>query len=1193
MMKFEFACGNSVAALLVAGASFLPCCGRAATQQPTKPVDPSPLNGEVYYLLDQLSGMQADLDAGSTSAGSSIVQNTISLVNSSQRWALTKLANGNWKISNIANGLCMDLQQTSTPVATVQQVCVIDQPSQEWVFAYVANGYYTITNAATGLLLDVASGSSSAGASLIQTALKTAPTQSQLWLFRACFIRGTDNALLAKQEADRLADPTAFFNDAGQVQDPLLILKNHGFNMVRVRPTPLMVPGTTTPLYNTYTLGSTYNSVPATCTGNGCSAETDAADIAVAQRAKQLGMSVELTVFFDGASSTAAPGAWAGYTTAQVSAALYTYVKAQVEEYRAAGVMPDIVSIGNEVNTGFLGTGVASSASGSPMGAYNSAAFTNFATYQKQGMQAVLDAASDPALGPGIPPPLRCIHTTPAWSINSFYPEATQAGIPYEMACQSYYPIYHGALTTAQAASCNFMATAQTEQTNLTNGAAAVNKPILMIEIGERYETGESSNDCYYPVSRIGQRQFALDMQSTLKRLPGNLGAGITWWNATGTNVPIPGGNYANYNKPGVVSDLFYWDGLTLFDDADNGSYSDNFSASTYDSVLPAMAAVGGKLDPTLAYKLVNAANGRILETSSLLGGAGATLDTGLDTGVTSVHQQWQILSNGDGYFQIANLNTSIGTPNVLDNGASSASGAIVTQQQQVAPAPAQQEWDVVTAANDTFTILNRQSGLLLGVDTSGGTNGVIRQQSFPATNVDWNTPATSAQQWSIVPVHISTGSSASVLTLSSGVPPSVTVGSSPGSISVSVQDGAGETVTSSTAAVTLTLAGPSGYSQTFSSPSSLGVASFSLHGIQLPSVGTYTITASSSGLTSASASFVGTPALLSISAQILSRPYGIANPALTFTAMGFVNGDTIAVLSGMPSLSTSATVASSVGSYPITIAAGSLAADNYTFTFANATLMITPAATSISWMPATTHTYNGQPLSASVLDAVSSTPGNIAYTAMLLGGSPVAVTALSGLSAGTYDLVAALTPTDATDFSSSTSTVSFTVLGQNIWVTDSNGGLSEFNDGGAAARTSPSPGGSSGVAMDNSGSIWTLTSSGVAKTSSSGASLLSVGSSGGLSAPAALAIDGSGQVWVANGNDTITVLTNAGAAVSPSSGYTSSTLSGPTGIAIDNSGNVWIANAGNSSITEILGAANPVSPITNSLVNNTLGARP
>jgi DNA-binding beta-propeller fold protein YncE len=97
----------------------------------------------------------------------------------------------------------------------------------------------------------------------------------------------------------------------------------------------------------------------------------------------------------------------------------------------------------------------------------------------------------------------------------------------------------------------------------------------------------------------------------------------------------------------------------------------------------------------------------------------------------------------------------------------------------------------------------------------------------------------------------------------------------------------------------------------------------------------------------------------------------------------------------------------------------------------------------------------------------------------------------------------------------------------------------------------------------------------------------------GGLNSPTALAIDGAGQVWVTNGNNSVTELSNIGVAISPATGYTDSTLSGPNGIAIDISGNVWISNGTTNSVDEILGAAAPVAPLATGVQNSTLGVEP
>jgi MBG domain (YGX type)/Bacterial Ig-like domain (group 3)/FG-GAP-like repeat len=89
--------------------------------------------------------------------------------------------------------------------------------------------------------------------------------------------------------------------------------------------------------------------------------------------------------------------------------------------------------------------------------------------------------------------------------------------------------------------------------------------------------------------------------------------------------------------------------------------------------------------------------------------------------------------------------------------------------------------------------------------------------------------------------------------------------------------------------------------------------------------------------------------AVLTVTANNASKVYGTANPAFTPIYSGFVNGDTSAVLTGSPSLTTTATAASPVGSYTITAAAGTLSAANYSFNFVNGTLTITKATSVLS----------------------------------------------------------------------------------------------------------------------------------------------------------------------------------------------------------------------------------------------------
>ncbi len=86
------------------------------------------------------------------------------------------------------------------------------------------------------------------------------------------------------------------------------------------------------------------------------------------------------------------------------------------------------------------------------------------------------------------------------------------------------------------------------------------------------------------------------------------------------------------------------------------------------------------------------------------------------------------------------------------------------------------------------------------------------------------------------------------------------------------------------------------------------------------------------------------TPATLTVTADDQTRVYGAADPLLTASFSGFVNGETLATsgISGVPSLTAGDTAASPVGSYAIVAAQGTLAAEDYTFSFVNGTLTVT-----------------------------------------------------------------------------------------------------------------------------------------------------------------------------------------------------------------------------------------------------------
>ena len=196
------------------------------------------------------------------------------------------------------------------------------------------------------------------------------------------------------------------------------------------------------------------------------------------------------------------------------------------------------------------------------------------------------------------------------------------------------------------------------EQDVLNAAATNLGKPIFIIEAGEHYENGFQSNDPWYAPTKTEQRQFLIDLEGVVKSAPNNLGMGIEYWDATGVNVPTNSGSYVNGDNKADA--IYVWTGLSLFDDAD-GSGKTVAIAPNYSVLLPAMDALGGKLDATLSYKLVNRSNGQILAPYQGSNQSGAQINTVPDNGNASVSEQWKITSGGNGFFRITNLNPGAG----------------------------------------------------------------------------------------------------------------------------------------------------------------------------------------------------------------------------------------------------------------------------------------------------------------------------------------------------------------------------------------------------------------------------------------------------------------------------------------------------------------------------------------------------
>ena len=181
-----------------------------------------------------------------------------------------------------------------------------------------------------------------------------------------------------------------------------------------------------------------------------------------------------------------------------------------------------------------------------------------------------------------------------------------------------------------------------------------------------------------------------------------------------------------------------------------------------------------------------------------------------------------------------------------------------------------------------------------------------------------------------------------------------------------------------------------------------------------------------------------------------------------------------------------------------------------------------------------------------------------------------------------------------------------------NGWVTNILGNITKVTPAGAfpfgaSGVADPTLSNPTGIAIDATGNAWVISSGSI---SGKPASVLKVGNSGtvlttGLqvgTAPQNIAIDGGGNAWVTDqASGSVRVLSNTGTILSGSKGYQGTGIAGAYGIGIDGSGNAWVSSISNNTVTELIGAAQPViTPFAAALPTTTtangssnLGTRP
>lgn len=157
-------------------------------------------------------------------------------------------------------------------------------------------------------------------------------------------------------------------------------------------------------------------------------------------------------------------------------------------------------------------------------------------------------------------------------------------------------------------------------------------------------------------------------------------------------------------------------------------------------------------------------------------------------------------------------------------------------------------------------------------------------------------------------------------------------------------------------------------------------------------SAGTLTgsIFQSSSGAPSRNIALKGTisKVVLTVTALNTSKVFNTPNPQLNYSIAGFKNNDNSGAISGVVTLTTTALTSSNEGTYPISVNASGLSANNYSFATVGGTLTVGKEAANLAITSANTGTVGGVRL----LTFSSNSSGTVTWS--IVSGTAATITA-------------------------------------------------------------------------------------------------------------------------------------------------------------------------------------------------------
>lgn len=284
------------------------------------------------------------------------------------------------------------------------------------------------------------------------------------------------------------------YSDADGEKDLLFLLKEHGFNSIRLR------------LW--HTPDGTYSTLERVQ--------------AMATRVHAAGLDLFLDFHYSDwwadAGSQGKPAAWADLEFDVLVDSVYQYSHDVIASLRAHGTLPAIVQIGNEIRGGLLWP------DGRVGGAYDtSEQWDRLVTLLDAGRRGVLDAA-------GSDTPEILIHIDAGSDTQLgrwFFDGLTQRGLAFDAIGVSYYAKWHGTLDGLAR--------------NLTMLAERYDRDVYVVETAYPWTFNwvDESNNLFgtqadlldgYPPSIEGQAAFLRALRQIVLEVPGDRGAGVFYW---------------------------------------------------------------------------------------------------------------------------------------------------------------------------------------------------------------------------------------------------------------------------------------------------------------------------------------------------------------------------------------------------------------------------------------------------------------------------------------------------------------------------------------------------------------------------------------------------------------------------------------------------------------------------------------